>query len=399
MSNKFAFVVPRYGEKIAGGCETLIREFAERLVKNGDEVDVLTTCAIDNRTWENSLQEGENKENGVNVKKFLVDKRDLEKWIPYQISLSKNKMISLDEQFLWMKNSVNSKKMYEYVKENSKKYRAIFFAPYLFGTTFWGSLVCPERSILIPCLHDEIYAYTDVIASMFRQIRGCIFNAKPEKILARSLYGEDIKGDEVGMGFILPSEEYQKELTPYFKDNFDYIVYVGRKETGKNVQVLVDYFVLSKDEGKFPKDLKLVIAGGGSFDDLERASAKKRDDIIDISYLSEVDKQRLIKYSLALCQPSVNESFSIVIMEAWGLKVPVLVNAFCAVTNYHVATSRGGLSFANKNEFVLSIRTFIKDKKDKNLFKANAGYDYVKREYNWESVMERFYKTVDKILE
>lgn len=398
MTNKFAFVVPRYGENIAGGCETLVREFAERLVKNGDDVDVLTTCAIDNRTWENALIEGESKENGVNVKKFLVDKRDLEKWIPYQISLSNNNMISISEQFSWMKNSVNSKNLYKYVKENSKKYRAIFFAPYLFGTTFWGALVCPEKSILIPCLHDEIYAYTDVIASMFRQVRGCVFNAKPEKKLACSLYGEDIKGSDVGMGFVLPSEEYQREMMPYFKDDFDYIVYVGRKETGKNVQVLVDYFVSSKDDGKFPKDLKLVIAGGGSFDDLERASAKKRDDIIDISYLSEVDKQRLIKYSLVLCQPSVNESFSIVIMEAWGLKVPVLVNAFCAVTNYHVAISCGGLSFANKNEFVLSIRTLLKEKKEKNFSKANAGYNYVKKEYNWDVVIERFYKTIDEIL-
>lgn len=398
MSNNFAFVVPRYGRNIAGGCETLIREFAERLAKHGDNVDILTTCAIDNRTWENAVCESESVEENVNVKKFLVDKRDLEKWIPYQISLSENKMISVDEQLLWMKNSVNSSGLYEYIKNHADKYRAIFFAPYLFGTTFWGSLIHPQKSILIPCLHDEIYAYTDVIASMFRQVKGFIFNAEPEKKLAKSLYGENIKGDSVGMGFILPTEDEFNALEPYFDENFNYILYVGRKETGKNVQLLVDYFISLKDDKKFPDDLKLVVAGGGSFDDLGRKNAKNRDDILDIGYISEKDKQRLIKHSLLLCQPSINESFSIVIMEAWGLKVPVLVNGFCAVTSYHVQKSNGGFTFSNKREFLTSVNNILQEKLNKNNKRANDGYSYVKNVYNWDSIINKFYKTVDAIL-
>ncbi|MGI6680162.1 MAG: glycosyltransferase family 4 protein [Bdellovibrionota bacterium] len=397
-NNSFAFVVPRYGKKIAGGCETLVREFAERLAKNGDNVDVLSTCAIDNRTWENALKEEEKVEDGVNVKRFLVDDRDLEKWIPYQIELSANKMISVDEQLTWMKNGVNSTRLYEYIKNNETKYRAIFFAPYLFGTTFWGSLVAPKKSILIPCLHDEIYAYTDIVASMFRQVRGCVFNALPEKTLAQSLYGEDIKGDSVGMGFILPKNEEQEALKPYFDDEFNYILYVGRKETGKNVHLLIDYFTSLKDGAKLPKDLKLVIAGGGSFEDLQRKEAKNREDIIDIGYVSEEDKQRLIKHSLLLCQPSVNESFSIVIMEAWGLRVPVLVNGFCQVTAYHVKNSEGGFTFSNKREFASSVNNILQEKLDNNSIRANKGYEYVKEKYNWDAIIKKFYKTVDGIL-
>ena len=100
MTNNFAFVVPRYGKKVAGGCETLVREFAERLAKNGDNIDVLTTCAIDNRTWENTLKEEEAVEDKVNVKRFLVDERNLEEWIPYQIELSENKLLPLEKQLL-----------------------------------------------------------------------------------------------------------------------------------------------------------------------------------------------------------------------------------------------------------------------------------------------------------
>lgn len=398
MSNNFAFVVPRYGKSVAGGCETLVREFAERLAKRGDNIDVLTTCATDNRTWENTLKEAESVEDNVNVKRFLVDKRDLEKWVPYQISLSENKMLTLDEQLLWMKNSVNSVKLYEYIKNNSDKYRAIFFAPYLFGTTFWGSLVAPQKSILIPCLHDEVYAYTHIIASMFRQVRGFVFNAEPEKTLAKSLYGENIKGCSVGMGFILPSNKERELLTPYFKDKFNYILYVGRKETGKNVHLLLDYFISSKENGKLPKDLKLVIAGGGSFDDLQRKNAKERDDIIDIGYTTELDKQRLIKHSILLCQPSVNESFSIVIMEAWGLKVPVLVNGFCKVTSYHVKKANGGLSFSNKREFVASVNNILNERQQGDNRRGESGYLYVKDNYNWDTIIKKFYQAVDEIM-
>ena len=399
MTNNFAFVVPRYGKKVAGGCETLVREFAERLAKNGDNIDVLTTCAIDNRTWENALKEEESVEDKVNVKRFLVDERNLEEWIPYQIELSENKLLPLEKQLLWMKNSVNSTGLYNYIKSNHEKYRAIFFAPYLFGTTFWGSLIAPQKSILIPCLHDEIYAYTDVVASMFRQVRGFVFNAEPEKFLAKSLYGDSIKGDSVGMGFILISDKERESLTPYFEEDFNYIIYFGRKETGKNVHLLVDYFVSLKNDKKLPSDLKLVIAGGGSFDDLQRKEAKLRDDIIDIGYTSEKDKQRLIKHSVALCQPSVNESFSIVIMEAWGLKVPVLVSGFCKVTSYHVKNSNGGFTFSNKREFATSINNLIEEKRINNHLRAENGYNYVKTNYNWDTIIQKFYKTVDGILE
>jgi hypothetical protein len=49
---KLAYVVPRYGPEVMAGAEYAARMFAERLVAQlGWEVEALTTCAVDARTW------------------------------------------------------------------------------------------------------------------------------------------------------------------------------------------------------------------------------------------------------------------------------------------------------------------------------------------------------------
>lgn len=384
----YAFVVPRYGRSIGGGAETLVRELACRLAARGDAIQVWTTCARDNRSWENELPAGTGTEDGVTVTRFPVDARDLDTWIPLQLRIHEGLQLTLSEQLDWMQESVNSSQLYEHILMAADTVEAVFFAPYLFGTTFWGSLLRPDKAVLIPCLHNETYAYTTVIQSMFRQARGCLFNALPEQDLASALYGSS-RGGEVGMGFDVPDSSTLDALTPYFDDAKCYILYVGRKETGKNVQVLVDNFIQAKSAGTLPEDLALVIAGGGSFSDIGRPDALERSDIIDIGYLDERDKQRLIKFAICLCQPSTNESFSIVLMESWMLGTPVVVHGNCAVTRHHAVASGGGLYFTSEPEFAAVLERLITDPKLR-LALSNAGAAYVQERYSWPAVLDRF---------
>lgn len=394
---RLAFVVPRFEEGIAGGAETLIGNLAVRAQAQGHQVKVLTTCARDNRSWENYFEPGRVTEFGLPVERFLVDERDLDSWIPKQIAICEGMHLSVDDQLDWMAESVNSSALYRYIEENVDNHDAFFFGPYLFGTTFWGSLIHPERSYLIPCLHDEHYAYTDVIKSMFRQVSGALFNAIPEQQLAERIYGA-IPGGEVGMGFVVPEAGFVKGLTPFFSDLFPYLLYVGRKETGKNVQLLIDYFISGKESGTLPQELKLVIVGGGDFSDLERPAATSREDIVDLAHVSEVDKQRLIKHAQLLVQPSVNESFSIVLMEAWAVGTPVLVHGDCAVTRHHVIESNGGLYFADVNEFCAVVSECHASSVLRDTL-ALSGKEYLVEKYSWDAVMERFNMIVESLLQ
>jgi glycosyltransferase involved in cell wall biosynthesis len=295
-----------------------------------------------------------------------------------------------------MAESVNSRALYAHIARHAREFDALFFGPYLFGTTFWGSLIAPDKSILIPCLHDEAYAYQDVIASMFRQVRGCLFNAEPEMDLARSLYGE-IPGGVVGMGFTMPTPEYVNGLEPYFSDDVPYILYLGRKETGKNVHILIDYFVEAKAQGLIPERVKLAILGGGSFDDLHRPEVLSRPDIVDLPHMTERDKQRLLRHALYLCQPSTNESFSIVMMEAWMVGTPVVVHGACPVTRHHVEQSRGGLYFSSMQDLAGVTKYFLEHEEDRARH-AELGAEYVGSEYSWSSVLRRFDTVLEGLL-
>jgi glycosyltransferase involved in cell wall biosynthesis len=392
---RFAFVIPRYFDGIAGGAETLMANIAAHLQAQGDKVEVWATCAKDNRTWANEFAPGVTEVNGLPLHRFVVGPRNLDAWIPIQLALHDGQKISTEDQLTWMAESVNSRSLFEHIARHAHEFDALFFGPYLFGTTFWGSLIAPEKSLLFPCLHDESYAYQDVIASMFRQVRGCLFNAVPEMELARSLYG-DIPGSVVGMGFDMPSADYVAGLQPYFSDGIPYILYLGRKETGKNVHILIDYFVEAKAQGLIADGVKLAILGGGSFEDLHRPEVLSRSDVVDLPHMSERDKQRLLRHALYLCQPSTNESFSIVIMEAWMVGTPVVVHAACSVTRHHVEESKGGLYFSSAHDLAGVTKYFLSDSEVRRRH-AEAGAAYVAHEYAWSSVLKRFDTALERL--
>ena len=70
---KLAVVVQRYGQGVHGGTELHARYIAEHLAQHAD-VDVLTTCAVDDSTCANTLKAGVEKMNGVQVRRFEVSK-------------------------------------------------------------------------------------------------------------------------------------------------------------------------------------------------------------------------------------------------------------------------------------------------------------------------------------
>jgi glycosyltransferase involved in cell wall biosynthesis len=90
----------------------------------------------------------------------------------------------------------------------------------------------------------------------------------------------------------------------------------------------------------------------------------------------------------------VNESFSIIIMEAWLCKSPVIVHSDCEVTKGHCIRSNGGLYFNNYYEFEAIIDLLINDKKISEKMGYN-GRKYVVETYNWDTVIKRFFNALN----
>lgn len=390
-----AVVLPRYGASLGGGAETLTRELVLKVCRGTlgpfaplvPKVEVWSTCARDHRTWENYYPEGSFEEDGITVRRFAVSKRDLETFIRAELSMQDGRPLSIDAQLDWLSAGVNSPGLYHHIQQHGPEFDALLFAPYLFATSFWGALIYPERSIMIPCLHNEHYAYLDVFHHLVRSVRGFMFNAHGEMELAKALFGEDLiakKGGVVGMGFEFSEDTDAPDNNLKQLAKEPYLLYSGRKETGKNLDLLIDCFSYFKKQNPESR-LELKIIGSGSIDFLKELPVG----VTDCGFVTEEEKISLMRGALALCQPSVNESFSIVLMEAWLAGTAVIVHAGCAVTREHAEAAGGGLYFSSKEEFVEVLRELLARPGLAEKL-GLAGRRYVQSEYSWGAVRHRF---------
>ncbi len=385
---RIAFIVPRYGEDVIGGAETLARYWGERIVAgNLAEVELLTTCARDHITWKNELPAGETVVNGVNVRRFPIGGgvRDISRYHDLHVRLLQRQALSREEEYEWIDQNAHSPGMYAFIEKTGKAFDFLIFVPYVFGTTYYGSAIYPERSILWPCLHDETYAYLNPTREMFSACLGVMFNSYPEARLARRLYGTHRGEQIIGVGLSAGAGNAERFRRRFgIRDPF--LLYAGRIESTKNVPLLVNYFLEYKNRRR--GRLKLLLMGRGP------ETVPTRSDIVRMGFLSVEEKWDAYQAAMLLCQPSINESFSIVIMESWLTGVPVLVNAACEVTRYHVRQSNGGLYFRDYDEFEAVIDLLTSDDPMRQQL-GGQGKRYVQTNYNWDVMLDRLAKSLE----
>src|ERR1019366_4375047 len=90
-----------------------------------------------------------------------------------------------------------------------------------------------------------------------------------------------------------------------------------------------------------------------------------------------------------MVNPSAYESFSLVLLEAWSLEVPVLVNASCAATMEHCGRSGGGLWFDSYRSFEVIVERLASDDGLRHRL-GRAGRQYTERYYRWPSIIDRY---------
>lgn len=377
-AQRLAFVCPRFAEgPTVGGAETLLKALATHAAGAGLNVTFLTTCARNHFTWANELPPGEKTVDGMAVHFFPVDgDRDLDSFIAVQNRLSRRGYVGEDDEMTWLKNSVNSSALTDYLLKNGDSFDRIIAGPYLFGLTYFAAQVFPKKTLLVPCLHDEPFAYVKAFRPLFAGIRGCLFNSEPERALARRLFNLDsVQTSVVGMG-LDPFEADPRAFAARRGIAPPYVLYSGRREVLKGTPLLVDYVCAFRD--RTGVDLKLVLSGAGTVDIPSPA-------IIDVGFLSEPEKHEAMAGALAFCHPSVNESFGIVLMESWLAGRPALVHAGSEVLRHQCRQSQGGLWFRCYADFEEEL-LFLLNHPDLADAMGRAGRDYVLREYSWSNV-------------
>ena len=277
------------------------------------------------------------------------------------------------EEYYFINHMVSCPKILQYLSDHEEKFDLIFLFPYMFSLAALGPRVLPNKSYLIPCLHDERYIFMDLYKKSISSCRGLLSHVKSERNLACNVYGLSeeknfLLGEQVNTNVKLVSAEK-------FRDKYElrspYILYLGRKIEGKNLPQLVSYFINYKRA--FPGPLKLVLLGEGNL------SYKNYPDILDLGFLKDAEKNSALAGALTLVQPSLMESFSIVMMEAWLQKTPNLVNSLCDVTRDHCLQSGGGFIYSSQESFDKAINQLLRMSQEARVFLAENGLKYVKK--------------------
>lgn len=385
---KIGFVTPWYGENIPGGAEMELRGIVTHLYESGIELEVLATCVKEfGSDWNvDYYKEGTEIINGIVVRRFPVRKRNTAAFDEVNYKLINQMRVTDEEEEIFMQEMVNSPKLYQYMQEHQNEYGLFVFIPYMFGTTYFGIQVCPKKSVLISCFHDESYIYLDVFQNVFRQLKGIIFLAKPEQELANRVFDlSNVNQGLLGAGVDSQYTSHPNNFLNKYGINYPFILYAGRKDEGKNVHTLIKYFAEFKKRNQ--NSFKLLLIGGGNIN----IPKESKSDIIDMGFIPIQDKFDAYAAAELLCQPSKNESFSLVIMESWLSRKPILVHEDCLVTKNFAVESKGGLYFKNYFEFEGCINYYMDNPKIARQMGEN-GRKYVLKNFVWSVIVERYTK-------
>jgi glycosyltransferase involved in cell wall biosynthesis len=330
----------------------------------------------------------------IPTRRFPVRKRDTSAFDRINAKLMQGKHVTQQEETLFLQEMINSPLLYEYIETHSDEYDLFIFLPYMFGTTFHGVLTCPEKAVMIPCFHDEAYAHMRTFRQTYINVRGMIFNSVPEMQLANRLYDlQEVEQICTGIGMNTSISGDAAAFREKYGISAPFLLYAGRKDSGKNVHTLLQYFAEYKKRN--PQDpLQLVLIGGGELAIPESV----QDSVHDLGFVPAQDKYDAMSAALFLCQPSKNESFSLVIMESWLCGKPVLVHAACAVTKDFAQRAEGGLYFNNYFEFEGCVRWLETHPEAAEQLGQN-GREFVVANFDWNVVMKKYLAFFQKLIE
>lgn len=385
-SPKIAFVLPWFGEAIPGGAEAEARTTARRLHQAGMDVEILTTCIRDiYGDWGRNYHEpGTERSHGVLVRRFPVRRRRAKVFNRLNRRLMDDGRLTPREERRFIRHMFRVPSLHRYIKRHQQDYLFVFI-PFMFASTYHGVRSAPERSLVIPCLHDAAYARLGIYQDMLRSAKGLLFNTAPEARFAESLLGpvDSQIRRVIGIGIDTEVMGEERRFRAKYQVEGPMLLYAGRVEEGKNVPLLIQYWERYIDEHDRQATLVLI----GSVAPLPAAA--DRPSIRDLGFVSPEDKADAFAAADLCCQPSLNESFSLVIMESWVQGTPVLVHADCAVTREHCTRSDGGLTFSNYQEFSASLEKMW-DGPAAARRMGQRGRQYVLDNYRWPTIVARY---------
>ena len=387
---KLGFVVQRYGLDIAGGAEYHGRLVAEHLARHA-EVEVLTTCASDYVTWENHYPEGAETLNGVRVHRFPVARpRDVYRFAEWSRRIEGPHAEEDERRWLEEEGPLSPRLVAE-VAQRRRAYDFLLLFSYRYYTTYHGLRAAPERAVLVPTAENDGIYRLSIFPPLFRLPRAIVWNSPEERDMIRdAARNEAVPGEVVGVGSELPEHLDPAGFRRRRGIDGPFLLYVGRIDRNKGCDELFPFF--QRYRAETGSTLRLLLIGKPAL------GIPADPAIVHLGFVSDQEKWDALAAAEALVIPSRYESLSMVTLEAWWARKPVLANARCEVLLGQCRRSNGGLYFAHYDEFREALEMLEGDAGLRRSLGEN-GRRYFDRNYTWDIVERKYLDLLARLRE
>ena len=181
---------------------------------------------------------------------------------------------------------------------------------------------------------------------------------------------------------IPPAKIFTKNLSGQVKFQ-NYILYIGRIESKKNISGMIKALEIFKEKYKLPHKLILVGSSGFDYKDTRYKilNIKYKDDILETGYVNNEKKEQLYNNASLFLFPSFYEGFGMPILEAQARGVPVITSNISSMPE---VGGQGALYVEpnDYNDIADKIYALLTNENLRNDM-ISKGYENVKR-FGWE---------------
>jgi glycosyltransferase involved in cell wall biosynthesis len=274
-----------------------------------------------------------------------------------------------------------------------------------FGASFWTCLPRHLRRVprvAVPILHiEQQWAKKPIYSRMVRNCDAAIVCTEAEGDFLRALGGTSITVAGAGVEPLkFANRNGARVREEHGLGRRPVVGFVGRQDVHKGVPTLVDAMRMVWPH--YP-DAVLLMAGQHAHRDnavtekLASLRPHERRNVLLIDDFADADGPSIMDACDLLALPSVEESFGLVLVEAWMCEKPV-IGADIAATRCIIDAGIDGLTVKpfDADDLSAKILDLLADPKKRELF-GRRGRDKVLARYTWERVTDAWERTFVKV--
>jgi glycosyltransferase involved in cell wall biosynthesis len=395
---RIVHVTPAYAP-LVGGCERLLQSVSDRLVERGHEVTVLTfDCAtmLDFHSHKGAGLPRDERVNGVRVIRVNPVGNRLNRlhqwWLKQPGGWRTSTWVMGDD--LWpldLPSGIGFVRPLARVKAD-----VVTSVNWYFGASFWVARPRHLRRtprVAIPVLHIEReWAHNPMLPRMFSDCDGVIVCTDAERDFIEARGGNNIAVAGCGVD----ASRFERRDGAAIRARYNIgdrtvVGFVGRQDPLTGVPTLIEAM---HTVWKHAPDTVLFMAGQSAHRDqpvkdaLAALSPSNRAKVILHDDFADAELPSIMDACDLLALPSVEESFGLVMIEAWVCKKPV-IGADIASTRCIIDIGVDGLTVRpfDAADLAAKILELVTDREKRERF-GERGREKVLSRYTWDRVTD-----------